>query len=100
MAYGDGDPIMPNSASGILAAVLKLQLVEPVFKNQQAITRVQRPVAENRAGGDGQLRTAAYIQYEEGGHWAVFESAQAQADYVAFLSTLFESGTPEIPALQ
>jgi hypothetical protein len=96
LAYGLDDQVTPNVTTGFLAAALKVQLAEPVVENLDSVASVVRPVKENRAGGDGSLRTAACFQYEEGGHWAIFENPNARNDWLAFIGTLFNDGVPTV----
>jgi predicted esterase len=101
MPWGQGDTYSPESTMNITARAMRLHLAEPVVAAITGLTTVARPVSENRAGGDGVDRTAACYQYTSDGsydgHFVSTRNAAAITDWLEFLTSAAETGTPSVP---
>ena len=60
------------------------------------IDAVDTPAQDTRSAWDGSAVTSGLAQYEEEGHFAVFDNSDAAKLYQGFLSTAMD-GLPEIP---
>lgn len=107
MTWNKDDTFSPKSTLTITAQVMGLQqacttcdandasYIEPITPKDA------RPVTNDKAGGDGQQRTAAVFQYvttgTSDGHFVAFQNPAAVADWKAFLTSLATTGTPNVP---
>jgi len=99
MSWGKGDTYTPRSTLEANARSLGLSPVGTVI---DAFDRdpITRPVTANVTGGDGIKRTAGVFQYQPDGydgHFVATKNASAQSDWLAFLRSYLNSGTPAIP---
>lgn len=101
MSWGQGDTYSPVETMNITARAMRLQLALPSVAMISSLSEVARPVSLNRTGGDGQARTAAVFQYVpaagDDGHFVSTDSAAAIADWLAFLVSHAQTGTPSVP---
>jgi hypothetical protein len=107
MTWNKDDHYAPKSTLTVTSQVMGLQqacttcdasdpsYIEPIG------TKDPRPVTNDKAGGDGQTRTAAVFQYvttgSYDGHFVAFQNASAVTDWKAFLTSLAATGTPNVP---
>lgn len=101
LPWGQGDTYSSDAVMSITAQAMGLQLAEPVLVPIFGLAQVARPVSANRLGGDGVLRTAACFQYAPDigydGHFVSTQNPAAIADWIAFLVSHAQSGTPLVP---
>jgi hypothetical protein len=99
MSWGKGDSYAPAAALEANARSLGLPPVAPVIETYTVPTIV-RPVRLNLPAGGGLMRTAAVFQYAPDGydgHFVAQQNPAAIADWSAFASSFFATGTPRIP---
>ncbi len=101
MSWGQDDTYSPEETMNITARAMRLQLADPQVEAISGLSAVTRPVALNRTGGDGVARTAAMFQYAPSagsdGHFVSTGNSTAIADWVAFLVSHAQTGTPTVP---
>lgn len=99
LSWGLGDTYSPPATLTHTARATGLRVASPVVQDLQTGTEV-RPIAANVAGGDGVTRTAACFQYQPSGydgHFVATQNPTAQADWLAFLTSLAATGTATVP---
>jgi predicted esterase len=105
MSWGTGDTYAPLATLEFNARGLGLKPVSPILEqieadNMSLGTPISRPnITNDVIGGNGTV-TAAVFQYAPGsgdGHFVAFQNATSKADWVAFLTSYFATGTPLIP---
>ncbi|HEY6942589.1 hypothetical protein [Dokdonella sp.] len=101
MAWGESDTYTPAATTDVTVEAAALQLGAPVIEAIPGVAQVARPVTGNVLAGDGVMRTAACFQYApdpgDDGHFVSTRNAQAVQDWVAFLVSLTQTGTPTVP---
>lgn len=101
MSYGTNDTYTPRAVQQTNARGLGVPPVAPILPDEDyEIAAIQRPVSLNLTGGDGAQRTAVCVQYPNGdydGHFVAVENPAAVADWVAFVTSWLETGTPTVP---
>lgn len=100
LPWGDGDTFSPEATMNITARAMRLELAEPVVEAINGLATTARPVTLNQRAGDGADRTAACFQYAPDGydgHFVSTRNASAVDDWVEFLTSHAETGTPTVP---
>jgi len=98
MTWSATDTFSPKDTLTATAQVMGLMQAAPSIESIAPIDT--RPVTNDRTGGDGMARTAAVFQYDATGYDGHFVSTQnpnAVTDWVAFLTSLAATGTPNVP---
>jgi len=107
MTWNKDDTYSPKATLNVTAQVMGLlqacgtcDASDPSYIESIG-TKDPRPVTNDKAGGDGQQRTAAVFEYvttgSYDGHFVAFQNPTAEADWKAFLTSLATSGTPNVP---
>ncbi len=100
MSYGPGDTFSPPSTLKRMAGATGLHSALPLI-DDLSLTDISRPITgPNLTGGDAQPRFGAVFQYMPSGfdgHFVATRNQNAVADWVAFLMSLIETGTPAVP---
>jgi len=99
MSWGKGDTYTPRSTLDANARSLGLSPAGSVI-DELMVTPIARPVTLNLTGSDNVPRTAAVLQYMPtgyDGHFVATKNDAAIADWTAYLSSTFTTGTPTIP---
>ncbi len=104
MSWGTGDTYAPLATLELNARGLGLKPVSPILEqidaaNMSLGTPISRPnISLDVVGGNGTV-TAAVFQYTPSGdgHFVAFQNATAKADWLAFLTSYFATGTPVVP---
>jgi predicted esterase len=99
MSYGPGDTYSPPPSLEQMARAAGLEQAAPVIEDL-GIDTVARPVTANVTGGDDVVRFGAVFQYEPNGydgHFVATEDPAAVADWLEFLTSAAETGTPVVP---
>ncbi|RMH41361.1 MAG: hypothetical protein D6689_11380 [Deltaproteobacteria bacterium] len=99
MTYGPGDTFSPPASLERMAGAAALDVVEPVIEDIDRPT-VARPVGLNKTGGDGAARMGAVFQYQPDGydgHFVAQRNPAAVADWLAFFTSLADTGAPAVP---
>jgi len=100
MSWGLGDTYTP--ASTLTANVLSLHVpaIRPLIETADLLL-VSRPVSLNITAGDGKMRTGVVAQYlpasGDDGDFVALKVPAAIADWTAFLTSYFATGTPAVP---
>ncbi len=100
MSWGVGDTYTP--ASTLTANVLSLHMpaIRPLIETADLLL-VARPVSLNITAGDGKMRTGVAAQYMpaagDDGNFVALKVPAAIADWEAFLTSYFATGTPTVP---
>jgi hypothetical protein len=87
------DRLTPPLQADAFAATIGAQLVKPVYQPVPALEWLGLPALDapfqgNQRAADGQRAwTAAYVQYPDDGHYAIYRNPAAQRAYVEFLAT-------------
>ena len=100
MFEGDSDIYTPPDAIEALAGAARMPVLDELVRATGALAlpdvRVQEsPVQYNAPAWDGTSVTAGLLQYEDAGHFVIFEDADARDSYVHFLHSAL-SVDPEI----
>jgi hypothetical protein len=98
MSWGKGDSYAPRSTLEANARSLQVPPVAPLVEGYN-VEPIVRPVRLNFASDSGLMRTAAVFQYAPDGydgHFVAQESPAAIADWSAFASSYFATGTPTV----
>src|SRR5262249_52687355 len=95
MSWGTGDTYAPKATLELNARGLGLKPVSPILEqidpvNMSLGTPISRPVTNIPA-------VFQYAPTSGDGHFVAFQNATAKADWVAFLSSYFATGTPVVP---
>jgi len=99
MLWGKGDTYTPRSTLDANARSLGLPPAGGVIDDFE-VTPIARPVMLNLSGSDNVPRTAAVLQYDPNGydgHFVATKNDGAIADWTAYLTSYFTTGTPTIP---
>ena len=99
MSWGKGDTYTPRSTLDANARSLGLPPAGTVI-DEFMVTPITRPVTLNLTGSDLVPRTAGVLQYAPNGydgHFVATENDAAIADWTAYLTSYFTTGTPTIP---
>lgn len=101
LPWGQNDTYTPTSAISTSAQAMQLGQGAPVLEPISGLTQLSRPVSLNRLGGDSIMRTAACFQYAPGngedGLFVSMNNNAAVTDWVAFLVSYTQTGTPTVP---
>ena len=101
LPWGQGDTYTPAAVLNITAQAMQLQVAEPVLAPIPGLSQVTRPVSGNLLGGDAVYRTAACFQYAPDGpydgHFVSTQNPSAVQDWIDFLTSHAQSGTPVVP---
>jgi hypothetical protein len=98
MTWAQGDTFSPDRTLTHMARSAGLPVVNPAIEDLST-GLVSRPFSENRTGGDGLQRTAACFQYQPDGydgHFVATRHPTAIADWVQFITSFVQNGTPTI----
>ena len=99
MTWGVGDTYTPLVTLRANALSLGLAPVTPVLEDY-GVAALARPIAANVSAGDGEPRTAALFQYTPAGydgHFVALQNPAAEQDWLAFVGSYLQVGTPTVP---
>ncbi len=100
MSWGVGDTYTPAPALTANVLSLHVPVIRPLIETVDLLL-VSRPVSLNIAAGDGQMRTGVVSQYMpaagDDGNFVALAVPAAIADWGAFLTSYFATGTPTVP---
>jgi hypothetical protein len=99
MSWGQGDTFSPEPTLNAMARVTGLPVAGTPIVDLDTGTAA-RPISANVVAGDGENRTAACFQYQPGsydGHFVALLNPAAVSDWMAFLVSLADTGTPTVP---
>ncbi|MFW6052035.1 MAG: hypothetical protein ACODAU_12735, partial [Myxococcota bacterium] len=102
MTEGTADTYTPPSSIEALAVGIGLPIAEPVVQTTLPYVLWDSPavageVQDNLSLPGGRTATGALMQWEDAGHFAIYDLADARDAYVTFLTTAAE-GAPTLPA--
>jgi len=99
MTWSATDTFSPKATLGFTVRAMGLQAASPVLEDL-GVAEDARPVTNDVTAGDGPRRTAAVFQYAADGydgHFVSTRNTTAVADWIAFVTSLAQSGTPNVP---
>jgi len=100
MTEGLRDAFSPPTSIEALAGAMRVPQIRPVESalvslRLAGIEPLDAPATGNVAGG---AATAGLLQFPDDGHFAIFENADAEAQYLGFFESLVTGGPGTIPA--
>ena len=100
MSWGVGDTYTPVSARTANVLSLRISAIRPLIETADLLL-VSRPVSLDVNAGDGKMRTGVAAQYMpasgDDGNFVALKVPAAMADWGAFLTSYFATGTPTVP---